>query len=146
MSEAARGPSLTLRRVLPAPPERVFRAWTEPEDVRRWMSPHGPSVAEAEIDLRVGGQFRIVMAGAGMTLEHTGEYHEIDPPRRLVFSWQSPYVGEGGSMVTVELEPHGAGTQLVLTHQQLPPAQVERHEGGWSQLFERLEAHLQAPG
>jgi uncharacterized protein YndB with AHSA1/START domain len=79
---------LTLRRVLPFPPATVFAAWIDPDRLARWMSPFGE--AQADVDARVGGRFWIVMLGPDRTIEHTGEYREVDPPRRLVFTWRSP--------------------------------------------------------
>lgn len=86
--ETRAGGSIELRRILPATPEKIFAAWTDPELMRRWMSPVGH--AEAEVDLRVGGRFRVTMVGQGITIEHTGEYVEVAPPLRLAFTWQSP--------------------------------------------------------
>jgi uncharacterized protein YndB with AHSA1/START domain len=100
------------------------------------MSPVGS--AAAEVDLRVGGRFRVVMTGEGRELEHTGEYLEVDPPRRLVFTWRSPYTGEEPSVVTVTLRPRGEGTELALTHERLPADQVDPHAGGWGRMLERL--------
>jgi uncharacterized protein YndB with AHSA1/START domain len=128
--------SLELERVLPARPSDVFAAWTTPQSMARWMSPRG--AAEAEVDLRVGGAFRVIMVEADR-LEHTGEYLEVDPPRRLVFTWISPYTGSEPSVVTVQLHPHGNGTRLVLTHEQLPAEVVGGHRDGWGGMLERLE-------
>jgi uncharacterized protein YndB with AHSA1/START domain len=136
------GPPLVVRRTLPAPPERVFAAWLRPESMARWLSPFAD--AEATVDPRVGGAFRVVMRGMGQEIEHTGEYREIDPPRRLVFTWVSPYTGSTPSLVTVELEPVAPGdrTELTLTHEHLPADQVEDHRGGWERILGHLEAHL----
>jgi uncharacterized protein YndB with AHSA1/START domain len=120
---------------MPARPSEVFAAWTTPERMATWMSPKG--AAEAEVDLRVGGRFRVIMVDADR-LEHTGEYLEVDPPRRLVFTWASPYTGPEPSVVTVELHPHGDGTRLVLRHERLPAEAVEGHRGGWGRMLERL--------
>lgn len=105
------------------------------------MTPVGN--AEAELDVRVGGRLRIVMRGDGMTIVHTGEYLEVDPPRRLVFTWSSPYT-EGPSVVTVDLLPSGDETELVLTHSALPAQIVESHRGGWSAMIARLSGQLEA--
>jgi uncharacterized protein YndB with AHSA1/START domain len=75
---------LEVERRLPAPIAEVFRWWTEPELLSRWMTPTG--TVEASLELRVGGALRIVMRGGDTVIEHTGTYIEIDPPRRLVFT------------------------------------------------------------
>jgi uncharacterized protein YndB with AHSA1/START domain len=125
-----------IRRLLPGTPEEIFAAWTEPELMQRWMSPVGH--AEAEVDLRVGGRFRVVMVGEGTAIEHAGEYLEISPPRYLVFTWQSPYTGPDHSVVTVVLEPAESGTEIVLTHERLPEEMVVPHRDGWGRMLERL--------
>jgi uncharacterized protein YndB with AHSA1/START domain len=131
---------IEVRRRLAAPVAEVFAWWTDPEKLAKWMSPVG--AAEASVDLRVGGSFRVVMRGAGMEIEHLGEYLEFDPPRRLVFSWRSPYTGSEPSRVTVELEPEGEGTQLRLLHSQLPEAAAASHAEGWGAMLARLAGAL----
>ena len=130
------GGEIEVRRRLPAPVTEVFAWWTDPERMAQWLSPVG--TAEATVDLRVGGSFRVVMRGAGMEIEHTGEYLEIEPPRRLVFTWRSPYTGPEPSLVTVELEPDGDGTALRLLHGQLPEGAAASHAEGWGQMLGRL--------
>jgi uncharacterized protein YndB with AHSA1/START domain len=130
--------ALVVERVLPASPDEVFDAWTTPSRMAAWMSPVG--AAEAEVDLRVGGSFRVVMVEA--RLEHTGEYLEIDRPSRLVFTWVSPFTGAEPSVVTVELHPHDEGTRVVLMHERLPEDVVDGHRDGWGTMIERLAAIL----
>lgn len=132
--------AVEVRRRLPAPVEDVFRWWTETERLREWMSPVG--TVEVEVDLRVGGDFRIVMRGEGMAIEHTGEYLEIDPPRRLVFTWLSRYTGTEPSLVTVELMPHEGATELKLIHERLPEDVAASHARGWGSMLDRLEGRL----
>jgi uncharacterized protein YndB with AHSA1/START domain len=131
-----------IHRRLPAPIGEVFRWWTDPELLREWMTPVG--TVEAEVDLRVGGRLRVVMKGDGRVIEHTGEYLEIDPPRRLVFTWISQYTGSVPSVVTVELQAAGDDeTELRLTHSRLPAAEARFHQGGWNAMLGRLDAGLQ---
>lgn len=133
--------TIEIRRRLLAPIAEVFRWWTEPDRLREWMSPTGS--VEAEVDLRVGGALRIVMSGHGAVIEHVGEYLEIDPPRRLVFTWASVFTGAQPSLVTVELEPDGDGaTQLRLVHAQLPETAVVSHRDGWGGMLDRLAGVL----
>jgi uncharacterized protein YndB with AHSA1/START domain len=136
------GPGIVeIRRRLPAPIAEVFRWWTEPDRLREWMSPTGS--VEAEVDLRVGGAIRIVMSGPGAVIEHVGEYLEIDPPRRLVFTWASVFTGAQPSVVTVELEPDGEGaTQLRLVHVHLPEPAAVTHRDGWGTMLDRLADNL----
>jgi len=107
------------------------------------MSPVG--TVEAQVDLRVGGALRIVMRGEGTVIEHFGEYIEIDPPRRLVFTWASPFTGAEPSLVTVELEPEGAyATQLRIVHSRLPDSIATSHRDGWGTMLDRLSGNLPA--
>src|ERR1700674_4697120 len=92
---------IEIHRHLPAPIGEVFRWWTEPDLLCKWMTPIGN--AEGDIDLRVGGALRIVMKGDGRVIEHTGEYLEIDPPRRLVFTWGGPYTSLMPSVIIAQL-------------------------------------------
>ena len=131
---------LVIERLLPAPPDEVFAAWTMPERMADWLSPIGH--AEAEVDVRTGGSFRIVMVHSDTRIEHTGTYLELDPPARLVFTWISPYTGPEPSLVTVELQPAGAGTRLLLTHERLPGGVVDGHRNGWRAMLERLAETL----
>ena len=135
------GQGLHVQRRLPGSPEQAFAAWTEPRLLARWMSPFGS--AEAEVDLRVGGAFSIVMRGPGQEIRHTGTYLELEPPHRLVFSWVSPYTGPEPSRVSVTLKASGADeTELTLVHDCLPAGQVESHQGGWGQILDHLAALL----
>jgi uncharacterized protein YndB with AHSA1/START domain len=106
----------------------------------RWLSPVGH--AEVETDARVDGVFRVVMIDGDVRIEHTGKYLVFEPPRRLAFTWRSPYTGPEPSLVTVTLMPDGEETQLVLVHEGLPTDQVGPHAGGWGSLIERLAALL----
>jgi uncharacterized protein YndB with AHSA1/START domain len=132
-----------IQRRLPAPVTEVFSWWTEPERLQEWMSPIG--TVEAEVDLRVGGALRIVMKGDGTVIEHLGEYVEIEPPRRLVFTWASPFTGDEPSLVTIELEPDGLdATLLRLVHSRLPESAAASHEDGWGAMLDRLRGRLGA--
>lgn len=131
---------LVVERMLPAPPGEVFAAWTTPERMADWLSPTGHAKAEAEV--RTGGSFRVVMIHSNTRIEHTGTYLELDPPRRLVFTWISPYTGPEPSVVTVELHPVDGGTRLILTHERLPADVIDGHRDGWGAMLERLHQVL----
>jgi uncharacterized protein YndB with AHSA1/START domain len=132
-----------IRRQIPAPIAEVFDWWTQAEKLRQWMSPVG--IAEVNLDLRVGGAFKIVMKSGDMAIPHTGAFVEIQPPTRLVFTWISPYTGPDASLVTVELEPDGENaTQLWLVHSQLPSAVAPSHRDGWGTMLDRMSAGVSA--
>ena len=133
--------AIEIHRRLPAPIDEVFRWWTDPSLLEEWMTPIG--TVEAEVDLRVGGLLRIVMKGDGRVIEHTGQYLEIDPPRRLVFTWVSPYTGSVPSVITIELQAAGDElTDLHLIHSRLPDEAAHWHRGGWDAMLDRLGSRL----
>jgi uncharacterized protein YndB with AHSA1/START domain len=152
MDEArlAEKPSLTLERFYPVAPEKVWRAWTDPQALSRWFGPGGPQpVALAELDVRVGGRFRVLFGGAaGTEHEVQGVYREVVPNRRLVFTWTWPRTTpERESLVTIEFRKAGRGTELVFTHaQHFDEAVRDDHQRGWSESFLKLEQYLKTAG
>ena len=135
--------SLGVSRVIKADPEAVFRAWTEPDQLKQWSCPEGASVTEAEIDLAVGGKFKIKMENAeGKVHTAFGVYREIEPPHRLVYTWdwQEEEFRVGETLVTVEFNDLGGSTEVVLTHDLFPNTDAKTsHEEGWASCLNRLE-------
>ena len=134
-------PTLEVRRTIRAPRQRVFEAWTRPEEVKRWSAPGPIEVAVAEIDLRVGGAYRIHMrAPDGAMHRAFGVYREIDPPRRLVYTWsweEKPEVTD--TVITVEFHDLGDATEVVLRHDGLTTAKERQdHEHGWTGCLDKL--------
>ena len=140
-------PSLALSRHYPVAPEKVWRAWTDPQAIAKWWGPGGQDpVALAELDLRVGGRFRIVFGGRqGRDHECAGVYKEVVPNRRLVFSWCWPNTTpERVSQVTVLFKQVAGGTGLEFRHEQLfDEAARDGHQRGWSDSLVKLERFLQ---
>ena len=129
-------------RMVPAPVAEVFRWWTEPALIEQWMTPVG--TVEAEVELHVGGRLRIVMRDQSTEIEHRGEYLEVDPPTRLVFTWHSRFTN-GTSVVKVTLAPDGDTSTLVrIVHSQLPPEAAASHAGGWGAMVDRLTQRIAA--
>ena len=138
-------PSLLLGRVYPVAPEKVWRAWTDPQALSRWFGPGDvDTVSLAELDVRVGGRYRIVFgAPDGSEHEASGVYLDVVPNRRLVFTWTRRGMPEADSQVTIELRPVEAGTELTFRHEQFSGAAVrDDHEGGWLPTFAKLDAFL----
>jgi uncharacterized protein YndB with AHSA1/START domain len=126
-----------------ASPEEVFAAWTSAESMEQWMHAGPTESARVSIDPRPGGALRIDMIGGGQVYEHRGEFLEVIPPRRLVFTWISKGTGQQRSVVTVEIAPHGAGSEVVLTHERLPDESAARaHTEGWSSILDGLSRKL----
>jgi uncharacterized protein YndB with AHSA1/START domain len=137
-------PSLTLQRRLNAAPAKVFRAWTEPAQFMTWMHPGGADVIRAELDVRVDGCYSILFRKPdGNEVEVTGQYLEVVPDRKLVFTWTWRHNAENESLVTLRLEPDGDATWLTLTHEQFADeAQCEDHRRGWTDGLDSLERYV----
>jgi uncharacterized protein YndB with AHSA1/START domain len=143
----AEKPSLSLTRSYPVAPEKVWRAWTDPQAIARWWGPGGVQPASlAQLDVRVGGRFRIVFGGPeGKDHEVQGVYKEVVPNRKLVFTWTWPNsTPERESLVTIMFRAVDRGTQLDFLHEQLFDETVrDNHRRGWSESFAKLEVYLQ---
>lgn len=137
-------PSLTIVRRMKASPERVFAALTRPELLVQWWGPDPTPPQHAESDLRVGGAWRVLFSTAdGANRETYGVYREIDPPRRLVFTFQWLGHFDGHMLVSLDLVATADGTELTILHEQLEDVEsVEAHRIGWHGTLDRLEILL----
>jgi uncharacterized protein YndB with AHSA1/START domain len=132
-----------LSRIIQADRETVFRAWTEPEHLKRWSCPEGLQVADVQVDLRVGGKYRLRMEGPeGQFHTAVGVYREIERPKRLVYTWD--WLEEdhktGETLVTVEFNELDGSTEVVLTHELFPSSEAKQgHADGWTSCLNRLE-------
>lgn len=143
-TDTATKPSLTIKRRFNVPPEKVYAAWTDPEKLTQWMRPGEIKNTRAEIDLRSGGRYRIVMrAGDGEEHDVSGVYREVIPNEKLVFTWAWKSTPERESLVTVTFKPDGTGTIMTLLHELFFDADArDRHQTGWSSAVEKLEKYL----
>ena len=134
------GPIVQIRRRVSAPAEQIFDLWTKPDLMVRWMSPYPGAVdCKASCDLRPGGAFSLVMSSKEASREVSGTYVQIDRPHKLMFTWLGPLTNDVTTLVTVELNPRGDETELVLTHERLPTlAIVEGHTRGWGNILDHL--------
>lgn len=152
MSVAAEGKALEraliVTRVLNAPREMVFKAWTDPKQLMQWWGPtHHPAV-HIEMDVRSGGRWRnCLRSEAGVELWHHGVFREVVAPSLLVFTFAWEEEGERGieTLVTITLEDLGGKTKLTL-HQTPFQSDAERdgHGEGWSSTFGRLGEYLES--
>ena len=136
-------PRLHLTRVLDAPRERVFRAWTDPEELKRWWGPRGYVTRSAEIDLRAGGNYRLGMAKLpdGPTFYLTGTFTLVEPPTHLAYTWRweaEPEQGE--TLVTVTFRDLSReSTEVTVTHERFPSEKIaDDHARGWAGCLDRL--------
>jgi len=145
-SSQAVKPSLTLKRRLNAPPEKVYAAWTNPAHLTKWFGPDSGAVGRAETDVRTGGRYEIEFATEDGEQHHvSGVYKEVVPNQKLAFTWAWRTMPERESFVTVLIKPEGTGSILTLIHEQFydEPAR-DRHEYGWTGALNKLERLLAA--
>ncbi len=131
--------TITISRTVPAPPERVFGAWTDAGQLDAWW---WPQLADTtyDVDARPGGRFRIASPVIGATV--TGVYTEVDPPRTLAFTWcwqdddEPEAVVEDTVVVTFEAE--GDGTSVTVAHTSTAHVPEGGAEQGWNDVMDRL--------
>jgi uncharacterized protein YndB with AHSA1/START domain len=146
MNAVAHISTVKVRREIAAPPSVLFDAWLDAGKLAAWMRPFDTIRSDVKLDPRVGGEFEVVMHTPKGAVPHTGSYQEITRPRRIVFTWNSPFAGDHGSLVTVDFNAKGRGTEIVITHERLPSEEmVKAHSGGWSGILDRIgESYAEA--
>ena len=137
--------ALVVRRTIKASVARVFEAWTQPEHLRRWWGPRPVTCSAAEIDVRVGGAYRIGNElPDGRVLWISGTFEVVEPPRRLVYTWEIENPGSPSperSRVTVRFEPLAGSTEVIVVHERIDTEETRLdHEKGWNGCLENLEA------
>ena len=136
--------SLQIKRIIDAPRNRVYAAWTDPAQLRDWFGPEGVQTEDLIVDARVGGAFRWDLTSSeGEKMSCRGEYRELQPNKKVVFTWQwqdDEDWENRESVVTVELSDCDGGTELRLSHEQLPNEQSrDGHTRGWTSALDSLE-------
>jgi uncharacterized protein YndB with AHSA1/START domain len=148
MRSASRGAfaetGFELQRRFRASPEKIFQAWTRTAALREWWCPPGWVAEEIEIDLRVGGSWRIAMAraGGGDGVSISGQFLEVRPPERLVYSWRWNGAFPDMRETTVILELRGSEEETLLTlrHEDFADAGLrQQHRTGWIAACDRLD-------
>lgn len=139
----AAGTTVRVMRRFNASPERVFDAWLDRQNAGKWLfaTPTGQMV-RVEIDARVRGKFIFVDRRDGEDIEHSGEYLELDRPRRLVFRFVVEKFSKERSRVTVEFAPSDSGCELALAHENVLLEYAGRTEAGWSGILDGLAAAI----
>jgi uncharacterized protein YndB with AHSA1/START domain len=155
--------AITITRVFDAPRDLVWKAWTEPEHLKRWWGPKNFTAPVSKIDLRVGGKYLFCMRGPdGKDYWSTGVYREIVPLERIVVTDSfadekgnvvpASYYGMAGDfplelLVKVTFEELGNKTKMVLRHEGIPSGMMrELTEAGWSESFDKLAESIVAGG
>jgi uncharacterized protein YndB with AHSA1/START domain len=146
--------AVRMERIIPTPPQEVYRAWLDPDLVRRWMAP-GFDVGKVEIEERVGGGYRVWHMASGIPMGGFDcEILELVENQRLVFRWGfvGPERKDGpvfDSLLTITLrDSPGNATVLTLLHERLDqlavgmPDAADKVEMGWSMVLEKLKVLL----
>ena len=122
--------ALVYARTFPFPREKVFAAWVNPEAVKQWLGKECGDLESVEMDLRVGGSYRIQWrTKEGAISQVSGVYREVKPPEKLKFTWEDKELGTGETLVTVEFHDRNRGTELVLKHEGFSDTKIkEGHE------------------
>jgi uncharacterized protein YndB with AHSA1/START domain len=148
-------PDVTLRviRLIKAPRERVFAAWTTPDDIMKWFGPETCEILSAKVDLQVGGEYHFRVRGQDCTsgkdmgeVDLRGTYREVKKPSRLVYTWGwqgNRAVEFGETVVTVDFLDKEGFTEVQITHDRFPNNEVrDKHNYGWNGCLDRLQKHL----
>lgn len=132
---------LTVSRVFDAPVERVFRAFTDPDELEEWYAPGEMGIEVHAFSPEPDGSFSISMTGGDAPHDVEGTFVEVVENERLVHTWQGP--SGPRTRVTITFDAVEDGTEVVLTHEEFESRDaVESHAEGWSSIFERLAGHL----
>jgi uncharacterized protein YndB with AHSA1/START domain len=142
---------LRLSRRFNAPRERVFEAWTNKDVLRKWWAAQ-PSwdTPVAEVDARPGGSYRLAMRDPESGETHTlvGEYREVTPPKRLVYTWTwesnvDAMSGSENTLVEVDFREDGDATEVVVTHSGFATPELrDMHTHGWNGCLDNLERRV----
>jgi len=151
--------AVVIERTFDAPIALIWQMWTEPEHFKNWYGPKGFTIPVADMDLAIGGKRMVCMSSpdGSMKMWTTGEYKEIQPTTRLVYT-ESP-CDENGTLippsamgmpegypavteVIVALEDLGGRTKMVMTHAGVPASSGAG--GGWEQAFDKLAEYVKS--
>jgi uncharacterized protein YndB with AHSA1/START domain len=148
MSEAepVTGMQLHLEKVLVAPPERVFGAFVDAEQLRRWWGPAGFSVPDLLFDAVEGTDYRLVMQPPdGDAFHIRGTFQSVESPCRLIFSfsYEEPDPDDQETLVRLAFEPSDPGTRVILDQGPFKTtARLDLHREGWTDTLDRLDRSL----
>lgn len=137
--------SLVLKRTFDAPAETVYAAWTQPEIISQWFLGDDCKACQVfEADARVDGRYDFMMTHiSGEAYRVRGTYHEVEPDRKLVFSWAWDHEPEQKSLVMIEFTDQAGKTLLTLTHSRLANQESrDRHLKGWTSCLDHLQGQL----
>lgn len=132
---------LQLKRFFNSSVETVFTAWTDPVQLKQWHAPNRQTVGETQVDLRIGGQYRIEMINKsdGKISPVRGEYKKIELNKCLVYTWGWEGVERHETLVTVKFIAKNGGTEVILTHKRFADTgSRDEHQFGWDGCLDNL--------
>jgi len=137
-------PTVRIVRHFSVSAERVFDAWLDPQKAGRWLfATASGQMVRVAIDARVGGRFVFVDRRNGEDVEHSGEYLELDRPKRVVLTFAVPKYSSAYTRVAIEIVPAGAGCELTLVHEAVNPEYEAQTQSGWKTILDALAASLE---
>ncbi len=138
---AASGITLVVRRLIRAPAARLFAAWTEPDHLLRWWGPRGVTCIGAQVDLRVGGAYRLGNRHLdGRETWIYGHFEEVFPPHRLAYTWCLEGNPRPAERVTVRFEARGGATEVIVVHERIGSETLRvGHAAGWEGCLDGLK-------
>ena len=141
--------TLVITRMFDAPRELVFKLWSDPKHLARWMGPRDYPAMQVDNDFRIGGKWRIGLhaANGNEELWQSGVYREIEPPRKLAFTfaWEGMKGGTppNETFVTIEFEDVGGKTRMTFKQFLFDTvSNRDGHNGGWNSAFDRFDEYL----
>jgi uncharacterized protein YndB with AHSA1/START domain len=145
--------TLTMTRLIPAAPQAVFAAWTQPEQVKKWFGPRGMTTPIADVDLRVGGRHHTVMRDvAGTDYPNPMIIEAVEAPHSLVLRVPDDETAcpVPGAVGTLRFQPHALGTQFTASWEHRSAEQRAKHlelgfDKGWGETIDKLTAHVLTP-
>jgi len=146
------GISLELTRVIRAPKQRIFDAWTRPETIRQWFGPEGYTTLPVKSEPRPGGAYEINMEGPAPSPDEpirrssvSGMYTKVNPYDLVQFTWAATWAPEEASLVTIHLRDVDGGTELRLVHERFASENsCKGHAAGWAGAMVKLTKLLEA--
>lgn len=139
--------SLYIERTFNTDRDNMFKVWTDPDILMQWFAPEGVITESAEVDLREGGNYKLILKMPdGEQVQHYGTYRQISPPEKLVFTWildgqvcEGQKSEQSETLVTVEFNSLGDQTRVSLTHDLfLTEKTKEMHASGWNACLDGL--------
>ncbi len=138
------GPELVITRIFDAPPSLVFKAWTQPEHMVRWLGPKDFSASAVRLDVRPGGAWSAVITSAeGKSFGMAGVYREIAPPDRLAFTFAWDEDKAEQMLIALTFRDRDGKTEMTFRQTGFRSAESrDSHRGGWNECFDKLLSAL----